>query len=242
LKIDPAGWTAVKVSPPKPPAKLDNARDPANRVLTTRELREIRQAFEYCRDSIGWDYDLIVHCEGQYDVRAALQLMEAIEPVKPLWLEDPLPPDFSAGWVRLAQAAKVPIGTGANLGRRQGFKDFLVNRGCDVAQVDIRNAGGLLESKKIASLAELFEIPVAAQNTGTALNTMAGVQWACSVKDFLAAETVIGRRNWLDDVIVHEKPLVEQGYIALPQKPGLGVELNPEIVKANLAEGERYWE
>jgi L-alanine-DL-glutamate epimerase-like enolase superfamily enzyme len=242
MKSDPAGWTAFRVSPPRAAAKLDSAGDPSNRVLTSRDLREIRQAFEYCRDAIGWDRDLIVHCEGEYDLRSALQLVEALEPVKPLWLEDPLPPDYSPSWVRLTQTSKVPIGTGENLARRQGFKDFIVNQGCDVVQIDIRNAGGLLESKKIAGTAEVFHLPVAAHNSGSALNTMATVQWAASVRDFLAAETVVGRRNWMDDVIVHEGPLVAQGYIAVPQKPGLGVELNPDVVKANLAEGEKYWD
>jgi L-alanine-DL-glutamate epimerase-like enolase superfamily enzyme len=242
MKSDPAGWSAFRVSPPRAAAKLDPASDPSNRVLSSRDLREIRQAFEYCRDAIGWDRDLIVHCEGEYDLRSAVQLMEALDPVKPLWLEDPLPPDYSPSWVRLTEASKVPIGTGESLARRQGFRDFIVNQGCDVVQIDIRNAGGLLESKKIASLAEVFHLPVAAHNSGSALNTMATVQWAASVRDFLAAETVVGRRNWMDDVIVHEGPLVAQGYIAVPQKPGLGVELNPDAVKANLAEGEKYWD
>jgi L-alanine-DL-glutamate epimerase-like enolase superfamily enzyme len=242
MKNDPAGWTAFRVSPPHVAPKLDAARDPSNRVLTSRELREIRQAFEYCRDAIGWDRDLIVHCAGGYDLRTAVQLAEAVDPVKPLWLEDPLPPEFSASWVRLAQTSKVPIGTGENLARRQGYKDFIVNQGCDVVQIDVRNAGGLLESKKVSSLAELYHLPMAAHSTGSALNTMATVQWAASVRDFLATETVIGRRNWMDEVIAHEGPLVAEGYIAVPRKPGLGVELNPDVVKANLAEGERYWD
>ncbi|MGA2741378.1 MAG: mandelate racemase/muconate lactonizing enzyme family protein [Bryobacteraceae bacterium] len=246
MKSDPAGWTAFRVTPPgangAPQAKLDSVRDPANRVLTSHELRDIRQAFEYCRDAIGWDRDLIVRCAGEYDLRTAMQLAEALDPVKPLWLEDPMPPDFSPGWVRLAQVSKVPIGTGENLARRQGFKDFILNQGCDIVQLDIRNAGGLLESKKISSLAELFNLPMAAHSTGSALNTMATVQWAASVRDFLAAETAVGRRNWMDDTIVHEGPLVAEGYIAVPRKPGLGVELNPDVVKANLAEGEKYWD
>lgn len=242
MKADPAGWTAFKVAPPRSTSKVDNARDASNRLLTSRELRDIRQAFEYCRDAIGWDYDLIVHCHWEYDLRTAIQLAEAVEPVKPLWLEDPMPPDFSESWVRLAEASKVPIGTGENLARRQGFKDFIISQGCDIIQPDLRNAGGLLESKKIAALAELFYLPVAAHNTGSAVSTMSTVQWASSVRDFLAAETLIGRRNWMDDVILHDGPLVSQGYITVGQKAGLGIELNPDVVKANLATGEKYWE
>ena len=71
---------------------------------------------------------------------------------------------------------------------------------------------------------------------------MATVQWAAAVRDFLAAETVVGRRSWLDDVILHDGPLVAQGHISVPRKPGFGVELNPEVVTANLAEGEKYWD
>ena len=236
MKADPAGWTAFRVSPPGPKGGA------SNRTLTSRDLREIRQALEYCRDAVGWDRDLIVHCDGAYDVRAAIDLAEALEPVKPLWLEDPIPPDFSPGWVRLTQASKVPIATGENLARRQGFKDFVLNQGCDVVQIDTRNAGGLLESKKIASLAEMLHIPVAAHSTGSAVNTMATVQWAAAIPDFLAAETAVGRRNWMDDVVMRDGPLVAEGQVAVPRKPGLGIELNADVVKANLAEGEKYWD
>jgi L-alanine-DL-glutamate epimerase-like enolase superfamily enzyme len=70
---------------------------------------------------------------------------------------------------------------------------------------------------------------------------MATVHWAAAVRDFLAAETLIGRGNWMDDVILHDGPIVREGHIAVPEKPGLGIELNPDVVKANLAKGEKYW-
>lgn len=241
MKKDPAGWTAFKISPPRSVAKVDAARDAANRLLTSRELREIRQGFEYVRNAIGYDYDLIVHCHWEYDLRTAIQLAEAVEPVKPLWIEDPLPPDFSDSWVRLASVSKVPIGTGENLARRHGFKEFILNQGCDIVQLDVRNTGGLLESKKIADLADLCYLPMAAHNTGSVVCNMATVQWAASVRDFLAAETLIGRRNWMDDVILHDGPIVKEGHITVPDKPGLGVELNADVVKENLAKGEKYW-
>ncbi len=242
MKSSPAGWTAFKFAPVRAKPSIDKVRDLSNRLLTSRELREIRKGFENCRDAIGSDYDLIVHCHWEYDLRTSIQLAEAVEPIKPLFLEDPMPPDFSQGWVDLCRASKVPICTGENLARRHGFKDFLVQHGCDIAQLDVRNTGGLLESKKIADLADLYYIPMCAHNTGSILCTMATVQWAASVRDFLACETVVGRGNWMDDLIVHDGPIVKDGHIDVPTKPGLGVELNREVVKSNLARGEKYWD
>ena len=242
MKSDPAGWTAFKFGLPRSNPKIDAARDRSNRQLTSRELREIRQGFENCRDAIGWDYDLIVHCHWEYDARTALDLAHAVAPVKPLWLEDPMPPDFSDGWVRLTAESPVPICTGENLARRHGFKDFIGRGGCDIVQLDVRNTGGLLESKKIADLADLYYMPMAAHNTGSIVCNIATIQWAAAVRDFLAAETVIGRRNWMDDVILHDGPIVREGHIPVPDKPGLGIELNRDVVKANLVKGEKYWD
>jgi L-alanine-DL-glutamate epimerase-like enolase superfamily enzyme len=242
MKSHPAGWTAFKFGFPRGKQPIDRARDASNRILTSRELRDIRQGFENCRDAIGWDYDLIVHCHWEYDLRTAIQLAEAVEPVKPLWLEDPMPPDYSEAWPKLCDASKVPILTGENLARRQGFKDFIAHRGCDIVQLDIRNTGGLLESKRIADMADAYYLPMCAHNTGSIVCTMATVVWAAAIRDFVASESVVGLGNWMDDVIVHTAPIVRDGHIDVPQKPGLGIELNTEVLKANLARGEKYWE
>jgi L-alanine-DL-glutamate epimerase-like enolase superfamily enzyme len=242
MKSHPAGWTAFKFGLPRSTPATDRARDGSNRMLTSKELRDTRQGFENSREALGWEHDIIVHCHWEYDLRTAIQLTEAIEPIKPLWLEDPMPPDFSNAWVRLTSVSKVPIGTGENLARRQGFVDFILQKGLDIAQLDVRNTGGLLESKKIADLADMNLIPMCAHDTGSILCNYATVQWACAVRDFLAAETLIGNGGWMDDLIVHDGLVVKDGHIALPEKPGLGIELNPDVVKAHLAKGETYWD
>jgi L-alanine-DL-glutamate epimerase-like enolase superfamily enzyme len=244
VKSDPGGWKAFKIHFTgglglKNP---DPVRDPSNRLLTSIELRRMRQAFENVREALGWDHDIMVHCAWNYDLRTAIQLAEAVEPIKPLWLEDPLPPDYSDSWRRLVLSSKVPIATGENLARRQGFKDFILNQGCDIVHLDVRNTGGLLESKRIADLADIFSLPMANHNSGAAVCTMATVQWAASIRDHLAAEAWwIGRRDWMDDIIVRDGPLVKEGCIALPNKPGLGIELNREVVQAHLVPGETWW-
>jgi L-alanine-DL-glutamate epimerase-like enolase superfamily enzyme len=242
MKASPAGWTGFKFGFPRSTSTNDKAKDNENaRHLTTKELLNIQRSFENCRDAIGWDYDIIVHCHWEHSLVSAIRLAEAIAPIKPLWLEDPMPSEFSNAWVRLAEVSKVPIGTGENLSRRQTWIDFLTQKGLHVAQLDVRNTGGLLECKKIADLADLCLIPMAAHNTGSILANYATLQWSCSVKDFIASETIIGNGGWMDDIIIHDGPIVKDGHIALPDKPGLGVELNPDVVKAHLAAGEVYW-
>ena len=242
VKADPSRFTAHKFAFPHTDPRSDPARDRSNRVLTTTELTRIRRGFENCRAAIGWDHDLMVHCHWEYDLRTSIQLAEAVEPIRPLWLEDPLPPEYTESWKRLVAAAKVPICTGENLARRHGFKDFIINQGCDILHPDLRNTGGFLETKRIADMAEVFSLPMATHNTGSVVATMATAHWASTIRDFLACETVVGKRDWMDDVIIHDGPVIQGGFVTPSDKPGLGLELNPDVVKAHLAAGEKYWE
>jgi L-alanine-DL-glutamate epimerase-like enolase superfamily enzyme len=242
VKSDPSGFTAHKFSFSHTDPKSDPARDLSNRVLTTTELARIRRGFENCREAIGWDHDIMVHCHWEYDLRTSIQLAEAVAPIRPLWLEDPLPVEYTDGWKRLVNATNVPICTGENLARRQGFKDFIINQGCDILHPDLRNTGGFLETKRIADLAEVFSLPMATHNTGSAVNTWATAHWASTIRDFLASETIVGKRDWMDEVVLHEGPFIREGFLALSDRPGLGLELNPDVVKAHLATGEKYWD
>jgi len=93
----------------------------------------------------------------------------------------------------------------------------------------------------MADLADLYGRPMANHNTGCLINTMATIQWAASVRDYIACETVLGRGDWMDQVILHDGPPIRGGMITVPDKPGLGIELNSDVVKAHLAPGETYW-
>lgn len=241
IKSDPSGFTAHKIGFPHTNPAVDSARDKSNRVLTTKELIEIAQGFENCREAIGWDHDLMVHCHWEYDLRTSIQLAEAVEPIKPLWLEDPLPVAYSDSWKRLSESSRVPICTGENLERREGFKDFIINQGCDILNPDLRNSGGFLETKRIADMAEIFGLPMATHNTGSQLHTWANCQWAASIRDYLACETITGQGGWMDQVLLLDGPYIQDGHIKVTDKPGLGIELNPDVIKAHLAEGEQWW-
>ena len=241
VRSDPAGFTAHKFGFPRTNYANDKARDPANRILTARELAQVREGFENCREAIGDDHDIMVHCHWEYGVRTAIQIAETVAPIKPLWLEDPLVVDYSESWKRLTESSPVPICMGENLARRQGFKDFIVNSACDILHPDLRNTGGFLETKRIADMAEIWGIPMATHNTGSLICTLATAQWAGSIRDFIACETVTGKGGWMDEVVLSDEPPIRDGYIWLTDKPGIGIELNEEVVRAHLAADEKWW-
>jgi len=240
-KAHPSGFSCHKFGFPHSDPATDRARDPSNRVLTTRELIAVQKGFENCRDALGWDHDLMVHCHWEYDLRTAIQIADAVEAIKPVWLEDPLPVDYSDSWKRLCAASNVPICTGENLARREGFKDFILNQGCDILHPDLRNSGGFLETKRIADIASMFGLPMANHNTGSQVCTYASAQWAASIRDYVALETITGEGGWMDQVLLLDGPYIKDGFIQVTGKPGLGIELNPDVVRAHLAQGETWW-
>ncbi len=241
VKEDPAGFTCHKFGFPHTTPQTDVGRDLANRVLTVRELRQIEEGFANCREALGWDHDIMVHCHWEYDVRTAIQIAEAVAPIKPVWLEDAMIVNHSDSWKRLTASSPVPICTGENLWRRQEFADFIVHQGCDILHPDLRNSGGFLENKRIADMAEVWGMPMATHNTGSQLNTWATCQWAGSIRDFIACETVTGKGGWMDELLILDGPYIENGYLRITNKPGFGVDLNPDVAQAHLSEGETWW-
>jgi len=241
VKEDPAGFTCHKFGFPHTTPDTDAGRDLANRVLTVRELRQIEEGFANCREALGWEHDIMVHCHWEYDVRTAIQIAEAVAPIKPLWLEDAMIVNYSESWKRLTASSSVPICTGENLWRRHEFADFIVHQGCDILHPDLRNSGGFLENKRIADMAEVWGVPMATHNTGSQLNTWATCQWAGAIRDFIACETVTGKGDWMDELLILDGPYIENGYLRITEKPGLGVDLNPDVAQAHLAEGESWW-
>src|SRR5260370_41700445 len=101
----------------------------------------------------------MVHCHWEYDLRTSIQIADAVESSRPLWLEDPLPVDYSESWRRLCTSSPVPILTGENLARREGFKDFIVNQGGDIVNPDLRNSGGFPQNHPNPDKAHIYRRP-----------------------------------------------------------------------------------
>ncbi len=241
VKESPNGINMHKFGPMRNSPSNDPGRDPSNRLLSSGELRRIQQGLENCREALGFEHDILIGCHWEFDLRTAIDLAKAVASIKPLFLEDPLPVAYSESWKRLAHMSDVPICTGENWMRRADALPFVVNAAIDILHPDLRNSGGFLENKRMADLADLYSLPMANHNTGSIVNGMASIHWASSIRDYLACETVFFDGGWMDDVIVHDKPLCRDGFVEVPDKPGLGIELDADVVKAHLSPGETWW-
>ena len=239
------GWTAIKVQGDGVPTKADPGftepgHDRYTRGLTNRDLRRIGKAVETVRDAVGPDLDFAVEAHWKYDVRDAINMCRAIEPVKPMWLEDPIPPGNPDAMAQVTRASNVPICTGENLYTREGFRRLIELNGCDVVHLDIPKTGGLLESKRIHDLADSYSISTAAHNPASPVGTIASAHAAASMRDFRIHE-LAKYIDWWQDLVIHDGPIIEKGYHVIRDKPGLGIEINPDVARAHLVPGERWW-
>ncbi len=141
---------------------------------------------------------------------------------------------------RVTNAVDISICTGENLYTRHGFRKLIELQACDAVHIDIPKSGGLLESKRIADLADLYYIWTAAHNPASPLGTIASVHAAASMRTFRVHE-LAKYIDWWQDLVIHDAPFFRGGYYEIQDKPGYGVEINPDVAKAHLAAGETWW-
>ena len=238
-------WTAFKFQGDGVPRKADPqykepGHDPYGRILTNKDYRRIVKGMETVRETLGPDIDFAIECHWRYDTQDVIRLGRELEPVKPMWLEDPVPPDNIEAMARVTHSIPIPVCTGENLYGRQGFRKLIEMQACSGVHIDIPKSGGLLESKKISDHADLYYIWTAAHNPASPVGSIASCHAASAMRDFRIHE-LAKWVDWWPDLVVHEGPMWENGYFTIQDKPGCGVEINPDVAKAHLAPGETWW-
>ena len=148
---------------------------------------------ETVRETLGPDTDFAIECHWRYDTQDVIRLARELEPVKPMWLEDPVPPDNIEAMARVTHAIDIPVCTGENLYGRQGFRKLIEMQACSAVHIDIPKSGGLLESKKISDLADLYYIWTACHNPASPVGTIASCHSAAAMRDFRIHELA----NWV---------------------------------------------
>jgi len=244
-KAEKFGWTAFKfqgdgIPPRADPEYKEPGHDRYTRGLTIQDLRRIGKAMDTVRAELGPDIDFGVEAHWKYDVRDAIKMAQAIENSNPMWLEDPVPPGNVDAMARVTHAVNVPICTGENLYTRNEFRRLIDMQGCDFVHLDIPKSGGLLESKRIHDLAENSFIATAAHNPASPVGTIASCHAAASMRDFRVHE-LAKYIDWWQDLVIHDGPIIKDGYLTIQDKPGFGIEINPEVAKKHLAPGETWW-
>ncbi|MCC6168029.1 MAG: mandelate racemase/muconate lactonizing enzyme family protein [Caldilineaceae bacterium] len=237
LKEDPHGFTAYKIDIHHVLGVPMQQYTPS---IGPQEARKVHRAYMLAREALGDEIDIIVHCHNELDVPSAIRVAQAVEPIQPLYYEDPLAPNFSEAWMALRRATRLPILTGENIELAEDALPFLQNQAVDALQPDLINSGGITGAKQLADLAALYRIPICLHNVSGLLLNLASQQFSAALFNCPMLECT--RRA--DEIPwANPNPLqIENGYMAVSTRPGLGVELDQEYLKANRAGGEPWWD
>ena len=239
IKAMPEGFTAFKNG-------IDSILGvPAARyaaTLDTSQLRRVARGYMNCREAVGDEIDIAVHCHNEFDTPSAIAVAKAVEPMNPLFLEDALNVPFSEGWMALKRSTRVPILTGEKLELVRGFKPFLDAQALDIAHPDLAFAGGFTGVKKIADYAALTRTPVALHNVGSLVLCHANAHFGAAIQNFYRSESALGRpTRHVEKMAAGNPPDVRNSRLKVPEGPGLGLDLNFDYLKSVLAPGEPWW-
>jgi L-rhamnonate dehydratase len=183
------------------------------------------------RKGLGDDIDLLIDAGLVWDSKTALQRARAFSEYNIFWLEEPLRPDDYDGYRKLAEATHVRIAAGEEESERKSYLDLMDRGHIDVVQVDLTRCGGFTEAMKIASLAWDRGLPVANHGFTTYVNVVAALHWLNSIPNALICEFVAEEETNLREQITRQKLRARDGYLAIPQEPGLGIDLDEDAIR-----------
>jgi galactonate dehydratase len=239
IKQQPEGFTAFKIGI-DPVVGVRSARFAD--TLDGAQLRKVARAYQNVRDAVGDEIDIAVHCHNEFDTPSGIAIAKAVEPMNPLFLEDALNVPFSEGWMALKRSTRVPILTGEKLELVRGFRPFLDSQAADIVHPDLAFAGGITGTRKIADYAALTRTPVALHNVGSLVLCYANAHFGASIQNFYRSESALGRpTRHVEKMAAANPPVVEKSMLKVPAGPGLGLQLDFDYLRANLAEGEEFW-
>jgi L-alanine-DL-glutamate epimerase-like enolase superfamily enzyme len=224
------GFTAVKFDPAGPYTAMGGHQPRLDDLTRTVDF------VTAIRNAVGDRADLLVGTHGQFTAAGAIRVASAIADADPLWFEEPVPPDDVGAMAQVAAASRVPIAAGERLTTKYEFVRLLDARAVSIVQPNLARAGGLLEGKKIAALAEAFGAQVAPHCYNGPVGMAANVQLATCSPNFLIIESIVHRGGFHSELL--RRPIEwHDGRIVPPTGPGLGIEVDEDLVRAHPYEG-----
>jgi L-alanine-DL-glutamate epimerase-like enolase superfamily enzyme len=187
------------------------------------------------REAVGWDVPLSADHFGHIGVNSCIKLGKALEKYNLAWLEDMIPWQYTDLLKKISDAIDIPLLTGEDIFLKEPFMELCRNHAVDIIHPDLATSGGILETKKIGDGAQEYGVPMAMHFAGTPVSCMANVHCAAATENFLVMENHSVDVPWWSDLVEGvEKPIVNKGFITVPDKPGLGITLNEAAVKQHL--------
>lgn len=211
-----------------------SVRHPFTGIRVGNKGLEALQAYVgVVRNAVGWDVPLAVDHLGHFGVEDAIKVAQALDPFNLAWIEDPIPWDYVDDYLRIRQSCKTPILTGEDIYLKEGFMPLFQKHAISICQPDLATAGGLLETKKIGDLAMEHGISMAMHMAGSPVALFASVHCAAATENFLALEFHDADTEHYDDLVDGvSKPITgADGFVTVPDGPGLGITLNEEAIK-----------
>jgi galactonate dehydratase len=220
------GFTAVKFDPAGP-YTIRGGHEPA--------MSDISRSVAFCkaiRQAVGDRADLLFGTHGQFSTPGAIRLGRELEPYNPLWYEEPIPPDNLLEFAEVARQVRIPIATGERLTTKTEFGMLLRAGGVKILQPALGRLGGILEARKLAAIAEIFNAEMAPHLYAGPVEWAANIHLSVSIPNLLIAETIqTGGAFHL--ALIRNTLKWEDGYILPPEAPGLGIDFDEDLARAH---------
>jgi len=215
------GYKALKVDPFGPGA-MELSR--AEKIRSVELVAAIR-------DAVGPDVEIFVEMHGRFSAHTAIEIARMMEPYQPGWIEEPCPPEDIPSLQKVAAQVQIPVATGERYFTHYGFREVLESGAVDILQPDVIHAGGILDMKKIAAMADARSIMLAPHNSNGPVCTAASVHFDFCTTNIKVQECFDDfSEPWVVEA-VPGTPRPQDGYFHLPQGPGLGISLNEDLIK-----------
>ena len=212
--------------------------------ITDKGLDEMAKIVENVRGMVGYDIPLSTDHYGHFDLNNGIRLGRALEKYRLAWMEDIVSWEYTDQWKTMSDALETPMLTGEDIYLLKNFKPLIDIHAVDIVHPDLASSGGLLETKRIGDYAEEHGVAMAMHQAGTPVSFMASVHCAAATQNFLALEHHSVDLPWWEDLVktTDNRKLITKGYANIPTTaPGLGIELNDEVVKQHLHPSDKTY-
>lgn len=233
-----SGWNSI-------PGSYANTEHPFTRVqVTEKGIDKLMEYVDVMRSKIGYEIPMGTDHWGHFDKNEAIKIARATEKYNLAYLEDLIPWQYTDDWKEITESTTTPTVTGEDIYLLEGgFKDLIDNQAVDIVHPDPVGTGGLLTTKRIGDYAQENGIPMMLHHASSPVSFLASVHAAAATENFLWLEHHFVDTPWYDDLVTGvPKPIVQDGYVQVPEKPGIGVELNEEVVREHMDEEIGFFE